>query len=138
MGQFAANVLQHFHLLLGFDALCNHFQTKTMSQHDNDTNDFVGFQVAVHAGDESSVDLQSVDGESLQAAKGRVTGTEVVNAKTSAKGFQLGEHDRGMADVGHSDGLGYFQVETARIHPGLPEGSVRSRKQGQAERTAWG
>ena len=63
-----------------------------MSQHDDDSNDLVSFLIAVHRGDESAIDLQSIDRKALQAAEGRIPCAEIIDAKTNPKGLQLGEH----------------------------------------------
>src|SRR6267154_658005 len=83
LSQFAANLFEHLRLLLGFYAFRNDFQAETVGEHDNDTNDFMSFGVRVHARDESTVDLESVYGKTLQAAEGGVAGAKVVDVQTN-------------------------------------------------------
>ena len=83
LSQFAANIFEHVRLRLCFYAFGNDLQAETVGEHDNDANDFMSFGVRVHARDESTVDLESVYGKTLQAAEGRVAGTEVVDVQTN-------------------------------------------------------
>jgi hypothetical protein len=57
LGQFAVKILEHVRLHTCFYTLCNDLQAKTMGEHDNDANDFVRFDIGVHARDERPINL---------------------------------------------------------------------------------
>ena len=63
---FASEMIEYLYLFARFDSLCDNFQPEIVRQEDNDSDDFAEFAVAVHASNESSVDLQTVDGELVQ------------------------------------------------------------------------
>src|SRR5437879_6535822 len=60
LSQLAPDLLEQVHLRLCFDAFRNHLQAETMSEHHDNANDFAGFEIGVHARDESAIDLQRV------------------------------------------------------------------------------
>ena len=66
---FATKTLQCFPLLLVFYALCNYLQAKSVSQHDDDTDDLEGLRIRGHAGNEATVDFQCADGKTLKTRK---------------------------------------------------------------------
>src|ERR1700739_2427074 len=83
--EFPTNLLQPVRLRLGLNAFGDYFQVKSPGKHDDDTNDFGSFNVRIHARDKRTVNLQSVDGKTLQPAEGRVAGAEVVDVQAYAK-----------------------------------------------------
>src|SRR5579862_9988626 len=70
----------------------------------------MSLRIAVHSGDERSIDFQSVDGEALEPAERRVTGAKVVDAQAHAERLQLREHDGRSFSVGHRNVFGDLQI----------------------------
>ena len=76
-------------MLLGLNSLGNYFQSQVMRQEDNDADDLMALNVAVHRGDEASVDFQRIHGKPLQTRKRGVASAEVVDAQPNANGLQF-------------------------------------------------
>lgn len=90
LGQFAAHIPEQVRLRLCFDTLRNHLQAETVGERDNETNDFAGFDVRVHARDERTVDLQRIHWKALQPAEGGVASAEVVDVQMNPELRQQG------------------------------------------------
>ena len=61
----AAQMPEKIELSLSLHSLGHHFESEIVSQGYDDANDFVGLLVAVHAGDERTIDLEGIDRETL-------------------------------------------------------------------------
>ena len=64
-------------------------------------------------GDETAVDFQSPDRQSLQIAQRRVAGAEIVECQTDVQGRQIAQGTNDRVGVGQNDALGDFQLQAA-------------------------
>src|SRR5579872_7014060 len=90
LAQLTTHLPEESNLLRAFDALGNDFHAEIFCQHYDNANDLLRLGIAVHLGDESSVNLHHVHGKFLQPAERRISRTEIVDAETYAKRLQLG------------------------------------------------
>src|SRR5258706_9047059 len=83
----AAPLGQVGQLVGGFDALGDHLETEAVAEGDHGRDDGVG--AAGELGDEGPVDLETVNGETVQIAEPAVAGAEVVDGTRHPEGSQL-------------------------------------------------
>ena len=124
---FAIQLQQLFHMRFGFGAFRNHFQarfwasmmiTRTISRI---------FRIRVHVQDEDPVDLQRVHRNPAQAAQGRVSRAEIVDAQTHAQSLQLGQHFTGFSGSPMAMVSTISNRRQLGSMPGLLQWSSRSR-----------
>ena len=96
---FAVQRLQHFQLMVGFDAFGDDCEIETLSQPDDRAHDFKALLVRAHRVNKRSVDLKVTKGKPVQVTQRRVARAEVVNADVDTKRFQLAEHLDGCVSV---------------------------------------
>ncbi len=68
---------------------------------------------------EGAVDLELVGGQPLEIAQGGVAGTEIIDGKADAKGFEIRHLADGVLGMAQHHGFGDLQIEAGRIHAGL-------------------
>ena len=90
-----------------------------MRQRDDGAGDRQAFVAAIAFDDEGAVDLEDVDGETLQVGERRITGAEVVDRNIDAHRLQFIEHCQRPLDVAHQHAFGDFQFEVFRRQAGF-------------------
>ena len=111
LAEAASHLLEELELIFGFDAFRDDIHAEDTGELDDGLDDLEGLLAALDALDKGAVDLEDVEGESVEVAEGAVAGTKVVHVERDAEVAQVGEDvDRG-GHAGDEAGLGHFEPE---------------------------
>ena len=105
----------------GFGAFGDDLHAEVAGEAEDGLDDGEAVVVLGHTGDEGAIDLEQIEGETMQVAERGEAGAEVVDAEADAKRFELGEDADGVFGVGHADALGDLETEGVGIDAGVVE-----------------
>ena len=114
-GEFGETAL----LYGGFDAFGDDFEFEFAADGEDEANDVGGPTVDGHVADERAIDFDFVDGEAAQPTERGLAGAEVAEAEAHAEVLEAREDFGGELWVGHTDGLGDFELESEGIEAAL-------------------
>jgi len=102
-------------LLIAFNAFGDDGEAEAVADRDDSIDDGVGAAGVADAIDEGAVDLEALDGELVELAEGRVTGSKVVDGKRYADLCEQVDLAGGFGEVAHHGGLGDLHAEEVGI-----------------------
>src|SRR5574341_1852808 len=124
LGPITVPLAENVKLLLALHPFGYHLEPqRARDRHHRGRDGGIG-GVGVDVAHEGLVDLQRVDGECLEIAERRVTGTEVVDGDPHPQSLELAQYLDGVLGVLHGQALGDLQLQKPRIELGFPEGLV--------------
>ena len=102
-----------------FHAFGNHFQLQVVGQRDDRTHN--GRIVGIHHDivDEGAVNLQDINGKTLEINKGRITDAKVIDGKPNLFILEPAKHVDGGQTAFHQYAFRKFQNQVARVKPRL-------------------
>ena len=106
---------QLIQLSAGLDPFGDYTQIHGVGKIDNQANDLSSFRVAIHVGNEGTVDLKNVDRKAAQSRKRGMSGTKIIKANPHADVLQVAQDVSGFFRVSHGYGLGNFEVQLTSI-----------------------
>src|SRR3569833_2043682 len=116
--QLVATVLaQELEVRKGYDALGHHLEPERMAERDDGPHDGGIVGVAVDVAHETLVDLEAVDGKTLEIAEAGIAGAEIVHRNVDAQRLQRLHGDIDALGIVHDEGLGQFQSRKAGSSP---------------------
>ena len=117
--EIAAQPEEHAGLRGSLDAFGDGSESEALAEADDSGDDFPALTHAGHGADETSVDLEAVEGEGLEVAQAGVAGAEVVEGEAAAELLQLAGNGIGAGEVFEERALGDFDDDAVEREASL-------------------
>src|SRR5882762_5146065 len=112
---------EQLELLLRFHALGHDLELEAVREADDRERDHRVLRVCGDVANEGVVDLERVDGETLEVREARIAGAEIVHRDLHARVFQPAQRARSTLRIAHQQGLGELELHERRIDARLAQ-----------------